>query len=153
MYKLYKAGFIKTTWSSEGHIGKYTEGYSSTRPGYFVYDSGKIKFESPESGLDDKGRLFMEKLVELVDKYPFATLKKDADKKGIWLILEIRDLVEPPEQITSDTRTDIVAAFAAGMVNVNRENEVKIELAQERLAQFYKFWVELEAIVDEAIAC
>jgi hypothetical protein len=151
VYKLFKAGFIKTTWSCEGHAARSYDGYNAHRQGYYVYGPGRMTFEYPDDKEMPKTGLLINKVEGLVSKYPFAKLTKDDGGKKIELTLEMKDLVEPIEQVAQTAREDIVAAFAQGMYEISRRREVKIELAEARLAHFYKFWEELETIVDEVI--
>lgn len=64
VYNLYKKGFIKTTWSCEGHVGRYVDGYSTNRPGYVIYRPGSMAFEyQPE---DEQAGKFIEDLESFI---------------------------------------------------------------------------------------
>lgn len=150
VYDLFKRNLIKTTWSCEGHIGREVDGYSTGRPGYLIYQSGRIHFEYAS---EDEGAVrFIDELQAFVGLYDFASLhirqKEAGGKLTATLCLEMKDLVDQ-EALQMDTRnkTTQILLEQRGSDPISYRYEVPEAQAKTRLEEFRQFWTKLETWV------
>jgi hypothetical protein len=147
IYSLFKRHLIRTTWSCEGHVGKCVDGYSTRRPGYLIYQPGRIHFRYAAN--DETAVRFMSGLTSLAASRKFVSLNirdcRDTDELEAALLLEMGDLVDQ-ESLQMNIRDKAIQVLLEqrGSDPICYKYEVPETQAKARLEEFKQFWTELE---------